>query len=67
MELISCGTEVKTKIGNLKCLISEIYINYDNVKYKLTYLHNGKFETVTMSFDEFEIISETKKTIVGFN
>lgn len=59
-----CGINVCTRTGSLLGLITCSSIRFDKIQYEITYLNDGKFETVWMNENEFR--SEGEKQYIGF-
>lgn len=58
MNLIKCGSEVRTKMGKVTAMITAVNIRFDKVQYELSFFVNDKIETIWMNENEFIIDSE---------
>jgi hypothetical protein len=67
MDVIECGREAKTKLGQKDALITAVCIRYEKITYELTYFNNGKFDTVWMHETEFILKEKNTKTKIGFD
>lgn len=66
MKIIKPGVEVKTLIGEVKGMITEIIINFDlKPLYKIEYFFDGEFKHTWLSEGEFIADNKQYKTI-GF-
>lgn len=64
MEAIPCGTEIVTKIGNIRAIITGVCIRFEKVQYEVAYFLNGDRKEVWL--DEREFTTEAKKQTIGF-
>jgi len=67
MKVISIGTKITTKVGQMKGMITAISIrglNGSYQSYEMTYFQNGLYTTCWMMDFEFEIDNQVK---AGFN
>lgn len=64
IEIIPCGTLVKTIYGNIEGMIICCNIGFDSIKYEISYFLNGKEESVWMNEEQFE--TDIKKIKIGF-
>ena len=61
------GTIVKTVIGELICMITEIRISINGgVMYQCNFSLDGSIAVVTLSDSEFYIAEDTKQIKIGF-
>ncbi len=65
MEIIKGGTEVITKLGNIKAIVTACTIRENYVQYELTWFLNGEYKTAWLSEKEFHTKPDSK-TSIGF-
>jgi hypothetical protein len=65
MEVIKCGSMIRTKLGELSAIITAISIRFDRITYEVSYFYNGEYKCVWLSEDEFSIDVDDKQKI-GF-
>lgn len=66
IEIIPCGTEVVTKVGNFEGAITSVIINFNEVVYEVLYCNNGDFKTYRFMEQEFTCKSDVVKQKIGF-
>jgi hypothetical protein len=64
VELLPCGTMVKTKLGSISGMITASVIRFDKLQYEISYFHDGEEKTVWMN--EAQFTTEANKTTIGF-
>jgi hypothetical protein len=65
MEIINCGTKVKTKLSNIEAMITGITIRFGAVAYELSYFKDGDYKQCWMNEREFDII-KCERSPIGF-
>lgn len=65
MQLIKCGTRIKTKLSNIEGIITAITIRFKAVAYELSYFHEGEYKTAWLNETEFDI-SNCERSQIGF-
>lgn len=54
MQIIKCGSKVRTKIGTIDAIITAAVIRFDRVQYELSYFSNGEYKNIWMDIMEFD-------------
>lgn len=62
--LIPCGTVVKTKVGEIKGMITCQAIRFDRVTYEISYFTNSEQKLIWMHEDEF--YTDVQREQIGF-
>jgi len=60
------GTEVTTKIGKIKAIITAANIRGSKIAYEISYFNNGEYKTAWLCEKEFTTDKKVKKITVGF-
>lgn len=69
MEQISiypCGTMASPKLHPVPAIITQAAIRFNEVRYELSYFHEGKEETVWMSEKQFTVSEGSEKIKIGY-
>lgn len=67
MKIFPTGTIVKTIIGELICMITEVRIKANGaVEYQCNFSLDGSIAVVTLSDQEFYVAEDTKMQRIGF-
>jgi len=66
MTVYKCGTKVELNNGEYQGIITLISIRDTRVTYGISYFENGVNKENLFSSYEFTIISDSKKTNIGF-
>lgn len=64
MEILPCGTPVKTKLGLIEGLITAACIRFEAVTYEISYFVDGQEKTIWMN--EAEFTANVKHNTIGF-
>lgn len=63
MKIIKPGTSIKTKMGNIDCLVTGVCIRMDSMMYEIAYFVGGKRESIWVYPYEIELNNVTKGQI----
>lgn len=66
IEIYEGGTEATPKLNPVKSMITAAIIRFKDIRYELTYFHEGKQETVWMNEKEFTVPDGTEKKKIGY-
>lgn len=65
IKIYNCGTEVITKIGKVKAIITAVSIRFGRVQYEISYFNNGERKDPWLNENEFTT-SAVKNLSIGF-
>ena len=66
MQVLQCGTLVKTKLSKIEAMITAITIRFGKVVYEVSYFDELKYTTAWLAKEEFEVSMKAKTTTIGF-
>ncbi len=65
MDILSSGTIVKTKMGNIEGIITGATIRFNNVSYEISYFMDGEYKEAWLNEVEFTI-DNIERQKIGF-
>jgi len=66
MNIVKCGSKVKSVLTNIEGIITAASIRFNSVAYEVSYFNNGEYKQVWLNESEFELSINTKKETIGF-
>lgn len=61
IQVVPCGTRVKTVIGDIAALVTGICIRDSGISYEISYFHNGEHKDAWVRRYEFSIDTQQRK------
>jgi len=66
MKSFTCGTIIKTYVGNIEGMITCISIRFEKITYEISYFYNGEQKVIWMNENEFSAGKVNSKQEIGF-
>lgn len=63
LTVIGCGTEVESKVGSVKGMVTGKSIRFNDVQYEITYYDGSEFKNTWMREPEFIVTNGCKQKI----